>query len=83
MLARLFDSPWDERHKLTHWSDVAGDIEIGTTREGHKYRMEQGMELVGAFMQLWQAKAQNPGTHDLISTPMRCRRWRRMSFSRT
>jgi cytochrome P450 len=68
MLARLFDFPWDERHRLTHWSDVAGDIEIGTTPEGRKYRMEQGMELVGAFMALWQAKAQNPGTHDLIST---------------
>ena len=67
MLAILFDFPWEERDKLTHWSDVGGDIEIATTSEGRKYRQEVGMELAGAFMQLWQRKAQSPGTNDLIS----------------
>ena len=28
MLAILFDFPWEERRNLTHWSDVAGDVEI-------------------------------------------------------
>jgi cytochrome P450 len=67
MLAILFDFPWEERHKLTHWSDVAGDIEVGATSEGRRYRQETSAELVGAFMQLWQSKAQNPGGNDLIS----------------
>ena len=28
MLAVLFDFPWDDRRKLTLWSDWAGDIEL-------------------------------------------------------
>ncbi|MBU7579269.1 MAG: cytochrome P450 [Porphyrobacter sp.] len=67
MLAILFDFPWEERHKLTHWSDVGGDIEIGSTPEGRLYRQQTGMEMAGAFMQLWQHKAQNPGGNDLVS----------------
>jgi cytochrome P450 len=67
MLAILFDFPWAERHKLTHWSDVGGDIEIGATSDGRRYRQEVGAELASAFMQLWQRKAQEPGGSDLIS----------------
>lgn len=67
MLAILFDFPWEERHKLTHWSDVGGDIEIGATSAGRLYRQQTGGEMAGAFMQLWQHKAQNPGGNDLVS----------------
>lgn len=67
MLAILFDFPWEERHKLTHWSDVLGDIENGDTLEERQARLATAFEMGGAFKQLWDRKAQNPGEHDLIS----------------
>ena len=71
MLAILFDFPWEERDKLNHWSDVGGDIELGSTSAGRKFRAETGMEMAGAFMQLWTAKGQDPSGPDLISVMLR------------
>jgi cytochrome P450 len=71
MLAILFDFPWDARDKLNHWSDIGGDIEIGTTSDGRKYRTEKGAEIAGAFMELWNQKAQDPTGPDLISIMLR------------
>ena len=71
MLAILFDFPWEERNKLNDWSDLAGDIEIGATSEGRKHRAGESMGLVGAFMQLWNQKAQDPSGPDLISVMLR------------
>ena len=36
MLAILFDFPWEDRRKLTFWSDWAGDIEIVKNEELRK-----------------------------------------------
>ncbi len=66
MLAKLFDFPWEERAKLTHWSDVGGDVEMIRSPEGLAYRNASLQEMGMAFAQLWQEKAQNPGK-DLIS----------------
>jgi cytochrome P450 len=66
MLAKLFDFPWEQRHKLTYWSDMGGDVELMTTAEGHARRNAALMEMGGAFAELWQKKAANPGK-DLIS----------------
>jgi cytochrome P450 len=66
MLARLFDFPWEERHKLTYWSDMGGDVELMTSPEGHARRNAALGEMAGAFAALWQQKAANPGK-DLIS----------------
>ena len=33
MLAILFDFPWEDRRKLTLWSDWAGDIELVKNEE--------------------------------------------------
>ena len=71
MLATLFDFPWDVRTKLTYWSDIAGDIEIGSTSEGRRFRQETGNELVGVFMELWNKKASDPSGPDLISIMLR------------
>jgi cytochrome P450 len=71
MLAILFDFPWEERDKLNKWSDMAGDIEIGVTSEGRARRAAESVELAGAFMQLWNAKAQDPSGPDLISIMLR------------
>jgi cytochrome P450 len=67
MLAIFFDFPWEERHNLSYWSDVLGDIENADTVEERTARRATAWEMGGAFMKLWQDKAQNPGAHDLIS----------------
>jgi cytochrome P450 len=67
MLARLFDFPWEERSKLTRWSDWGGDIEAFTTEEGRKARLAQMMEMGAAFHALWESKKGQPPSGDLIS----------------
>ena len=67
MLAILFDFPWEERHKLTGWSDALGDIESFNTLEERQARLATAFEMGAAFQQLWERKAKNPGEHDLIS----------------
>jgi cytochrome P450 len=70
MLAKLFDFPWERRHKLTYWSDMGGDVELMTSPEGHLRRNAAMMEMGGAFAELWQHKVANPGK-DLISVMLR------------
>jgi cytochrome P450 len=69
MLATLFDFPYEERHKLIHWSDIAtavpqvtGDDTIDMTK-----RYEELMQAAGAFYQLWGERAAAPPKFDLIS----------------
>ena len=70
MLAKLFDFPWEQRHKLTEWSDIGGDIERVHSSEGMLQRVAALTEMGMAFAGLWQEKAANPGK-DLISVMMR------------
>ena len=69
MLSTLLGFPYEERHKLIHWSDittavpqVTGDDSIDMTK-----RYEELMEAAGAFYQLWQERAAAPPQFDLIS----------------
>ena len=69
MLATLFDFPYEERHKLIHWSDittavpqVTGDDTIDMAK-----RYEELMEAAGVFYQLWEERAAAPPKFDLIS----------------
>ncbi|MFU8815623.1 MAG: cytochrome P450 [Pseudomonadales bacterium] len=69
MLATLFDFPYEERRKLIYWSDLAtavpevtGDYSIDMNK-----RYEELMQAAAAFYQLWEAKAGQPPTFDLIS----------------
>ena len=79
MLAILFDFPFEERHKLTYWSDVLGDIEgLGSAEQRHQ-RLATAFEMGAAFKQLWDKKAQNPGTHDLISIMLQSDAMKHMS----
>ena len=79
MLAILFDFPWDERHRLTGWSDALGDIEsFGTTEERHA-RTAKAFEMGAAFKELWDRKALNPGPHDLISIMLQSDAMKHMS----
>jgi cytochrome P450 len=68
MLAKLFDFPWDQRHNLTRWSDVLGDVEMFDTEEKRHFRLQTAFEMGAAFHQLWDSKKGEPKGHDLITT---------------
>ncbi|KQM63427.1 cytochrome [Sphingomonas sp. Leaf17] len=67
MLAILFDFPWEDRRKLTFWSDWAGDIELVKTPELRQQRLVHMYECGGYFKTLWDAKINQDQTPDLIS----------------
>ncbi|QKS01328.1 cytochrome P450 [Sphingomonas sp. CL5.1] len=67
MLAILFDFPWEDRRKLTFWSDWAGDIEIVKNEELRQQRLEYMYECGAYFQNLWNQKVGKPQTPDLIS----------------
>lgn len=79
MLAILFDFPWEERRKLTYWSDVLGDIESFQDVETRTFRRNTAFEMGAAFKQLWDRKAKDPGQHDLISIMLQSDAMKHMS----
>jgi cytochrome P450 len=64
MLATLFDFPWEERRKLTYWSDL-------TTIESDTMSMEEVraelMQCAFYFQNLWNVRKDAPPASDLIS----------------
>jgi cytochrome P450 len=79
MLAVLFDFPWEERRKLTAWSDVLGDVERFDTDEQRAFRRDTAFEMGAAFKHLWDRKAATPGQHDLISIMLQSDAMKNMS----
>jgi cytochrome P450 len=67
MLAILFDFPWEDRRKLTEWSDWMGDIEIVKNEALREKRLEKVYEAGAYFRELWNAKVNRAPTPDLIS----------------
>ena len=70
MLATLFDFPWDERRKLTRWSDVATAGPESGLFLTEDYETERRMELfacVDYFTRLWNERVNAPPKGDLIS----------------
>ncbi len=67
MLALLFDFPWEDRRKLTFWSDWAGDIELARSPEMRKERMGHLFEMGAYFKRLWDERVDQPPAPDLIS----------------
>lgn len=67
MLALLFDFPWEERRKLTYWSDWAGDIEIAKDPVKKEERREILFQCAAEFGALWNSKVGKDPTPDLIS----------------
>ena len=67
MLAILFDFPWHDRAKLTHWSDWMGDIEIVKNPALRQQRLDKIYECGGYFARLWAGRAAAPPAPDLIS----------------
>jgi cytochrome P450 len=66
-LATLFDFPWEDRRKLTFWSDWAGDIELVKTPELRAERLQHMFECGAYFQNLWNQKVGKEPTPDLIS----------------
>ncbi|KAB7740414.1 cytochrome P450 [Parvibaculum sedimenti] len=68
MLATLFDFPWEDRRKLTRWSDVATSEEAFKTPEGEAAREAELLECATYFTELWNQRvnATEPGG-DLIT----------------
>ena len=67
MLATLFDFPFEDRRKLTRWSDIVFAIpEPGGVVESQRQKQEELQECLAYFARLWEERRENPG-HDLVS----------------
>ncbi|MBA3811269.1 MAG: cytochrome P450 [Caulobacteraceae bacterium] len=67
MLATLFDFPWDDRRKLTRWSDVATASEESGIIESEEARQAELMECAAYFTDLWNQRVNSEPGSDLIS----------------
>ena len=67
MLATLFDFPFEDRHKLTHWSDVATAIPGSGVIESQEQRWEAMEECLAYFTGLWNERINKEPGNDLIS----------------
>ena len=67
MLATLFDFPWEDRRKLTRWSDVATAAEDSGVVESNEARRAELMECAAYFMNLWNERVNAEPGRDLIS----------------
>jgi cytochrome P450 len=68
MLATLFDFPFEDRRKLTHWSDCATSSpdQTGATNMTEEERRQQLMECLEYFNRLWIERQNKPG-NDFVS----------------
>ena len=79
MLAKLFDFPWEDRDKLTLWSNKLGDVELIHEENGIARRNEYAMDMAAAFTKLWERKAGEAPGKDLISVMMQSESMSEMS----
>ncbi|MFK8047982.1 MAG: cytochrome P450 [Halioglobus sp.] len=70
MLATLFDFPFEDRHKLTYWSDVTTTAPTVSGEEGgmtEEERRDILLECLECFAGLWKERAEAPVKNDFIS----------------
>ena len=69
MLATLFDFPWEDRRKLTFWSDVAiCNVDApGAPVHTEEERFAELLRMADVFKGLWKGRAKAPPRLDLIS----------------
>ena len=68
MLATLFDFPFEQRRKLTYWSNVATvNTRAGTEIDSEEKRDAVLQEALAHFTELWNERAALPPQSDLIS----------------
>ena len=67
MLATLFDFPFEERRKLTRWSDVSVAIPGNGVVDTIEQKTEEMGECFAYFTNLWNQRVNAPPAGDLIS----------------
>ncbi|MGK0484652.1 MAG: cytochrome P450 [Myxococcota bacterium] len=68
MLATLFDFPFEDRAKLTRWSDIVFAIpQPGGVVESQTQKRNEFMECVDYFSELWEDRKKRPEGNDLVS----------------
>src|SRR5438105_8169656 len=67
MLATLFDFPFEERRKLTRWSDVSTALPKSMIVESPEQRRVEMDELCAYFSNLWNERVNAEPKNDLIS----------------
>jgi cytochrome P450 len=65
-MAILLDFPWEDRRRLTRWSDVASATIGSGVIEGPMQRRTELLECLEYFQRLWKDRVKRPG-NDLIS----------------
>jgi cytochrome P450 len=71
MLAVLFDFPWEDRHKLPFWSDVAGNIEEFNDPAAQVERLRHLSEMGVYFKRLWDERVSGEDRPDLLTRMIR------------
>ena len=66
-LATLFDFPWEDRRKLTYWSDTATASKFSPFYKGEDHRRAALFECVEYFTRLWNERVNAEPKGDLIS----------------
>jgi cytochrome P450 len=68
MLATLFDFPFEQRHKLTYWSDMAADSpEISGGDGNPEERLAALQDCLQTFTGLWHQRSNSQDSFDLLS----------------
>ena len=67
MLATLFDFPYEDRRKLTRWSDVSTAIPGMGIIDSEEQRRVELLECLQYFTELWNKKIKEPPTTDFVS----------------
>jgi len=66
-LATLFDFPFEDRRKLTYWSDVFTNMPGHGPVRSWEHKAEAAFECFGAFQELWNQRLDAEPRMDLIS----------------
>ena len=68
MLATLFDFPFEDRSKLTRWSDIATTAPgAGRIVETREQRQQELADCLAYFTRLWNERVNAPPRSDLVS----------------
>jgi cytochrome P450 len=67
MLATLFDFPFEERYKLTRWSDIATSPRKAGLWDTLEERQRELDECLEVMTRLRDERVDNPGGHDLLT----------------
>jgi cytochrome P450 len=66
-LATLFDFPFEDRRKLTYWSDMFTNTPGHGPAKSWQHKAESAIECFGAFQELWNQRIEADPGIDLIS----------------